>query len=162
MIVTMAIPIKKLWWTNLAAWTFGLFRLVQTWCTSQEQRTTQEFQSPCRLVAVWKSLAVGVQVRILITFPQLACVTSSQWSTWPGDIIIFFMMKILLFHIPKMCAVARETRKQRYVHTCDVCLFSPDRLIDAVTTALMQVLPLSKKNKKNANLRSYFDPLAPS
>jgi hypothetical protein len=44
-----------------------------------KNRQRRSFRVPS-LVAVWKSLAVGVRVRILITFLQLACVTSTQWS----------------------------------------------------------------------------------
>ena len=143
MIVTTAISKKKILitadvWTNyLAASTFGLFiRLVQTWCTSLEEQTTQEFQSSVsgRGLEVFGSRRPSPYFDhvSLISLRHLESVVKAE------EISIFFwkfcFFPFALYCIRKKCGQWRGKPENK--DTCDVCLFFPDGLIDAVTTKI--------------------------
>ena len=80
---------------NQAAWTFGLFiRLVQAWCTSLEEQTTQEFQSFVSSLEVFGSRRPSPYFDhvSLISLRHLESVVKTE------EISIFFW-KFCFFHL---------------------------------------------------------------
>jgi hypothetical protein len=139
---------------NQAAWTFGLFiRVVQTWCTSLEEQTTQEFPSsvPGRSLEVFGSRRPSPYFDHVssISLRHLDSVVKTE------DISIFFW-KFCLLHLHcivfQKCGQSRGKPENK--DTCDVCLFFPHRLIDAVTTKIFDLLA-SEHPVRDASIKWY-------